>query len=95
MITFLLGEGILTIGIISSMFTQSMLASLKQNIIDPFSHRVAEPGNTDNFTDTQINKNIKWKMFIKDFVVWIIVMFIIYLIWKYIPNPLNKNITKM
>jgi hypothetical protein len=32
---------------------------------------------------------IKWKVFLKDFVIWLVLMFCLYLFWKYVLIPLR------
>jgi len=35
---------------------------------------------------------INWKVFLRDFITWIIIIFILYLLWKYFLNPIKiKN----
>ena len=117
MLTFLIEEGVLSVGALSGIFTASLLGSFKTNILDPLSENVLPnhkldptiqqpPGpevdkkenmtnilDAGNYTfyDTKAKK-IKWKLFVKDLVIWIIIMFILYLLWKYlIKKILNKN----
>jgi len=138
MISFLLQEGVITIGTISGIFTALLLNSLKNNIIDPVvektvptvtlldniindlkddgklnnSYKNNKNGNNGNndvktpqstilngpqntngnqFGGPDKNK-IKWKIFLRDFITWFILMFIIYLAWKHLLNPIKiKN----
>ena len=34
---------------------------------------------------------IKWKIFLRDFITWIVIIFILYLIWKHILNPIKMK----
>ena len=43
MITFLLEEGVLSVGVLSGLFTTSLLNSLKQNIIEPGINKLVPP----------------------------------------------------
>ena len=40
MLTFLLEEGVISVGALSGIFTASLLGSFKSNILDPFSENV-------------------------------------------------------
>jgi len=60
MISFLLEEGVLTVGTLSGLFTAALLNSLKANIIDPSIEKVAPshkldtpsiPGDKSKFAD--------------------------------------------
>ena len=105
MLSFLLDEGVVTIGVLSGLFTTSLLNSLKSNIIDPCIEKIVPSHKLDGFTslfpipigttDDTLPKNIiRWQTFLKDFITWLIVMFIFYLFWKYVlvPRKLNKNV---
>jgi large-conductance mechanosensitive channel len=52
MISFLLEEGVLTVGTLSGLFTTALLNSLKRNVIDPSIDKVFPPHTLDN-TPTQ------------------------------------------
>ena len=93
MITFLIQEGVITVGTLSGIFTAYMLNSCKQNIIDPVSESFFSQTNfgLDLETDKPVNKIVKWKQFLKDFIIWTIIMVILYLIWKYIIKPVKGN----
>ena len=82
MLNFLLSENILAVAPICSLFTTQMFVSLKNNILDPAAHKLFP---TDFFGDSndsnKLNANINWKLFLKDFVLWIIVMAVFYIIW--------------
>jgi len=129
MLSFLLDEGVITIGVLSGLFTTGLLNSLKTNIIDPSiekivpSHKldikVLPPVTQSPVTQSKSNLSdndksnfanifpipigtpehpqdniIRWQTFLKDFITWLIIMFIFYLFWKYVlvPRKLNKNI---
>ena len=106
MLTFLLSEGILTVGAVSGIFTATLLGSLKTNIVDPLCENLiptrildkhARVFDNDNNKEKMTNildannyssfgksqDKIKWQTFLKDLVTWIVIMFILYLIWKY------------
>jgi len=130
MISFLLQEGVITIGTISGIFTALLLNSLKNNIIDPVVEKIASTdsllGNyvNDLKDDGLINNSykkdktpvqappqqqqsqqnthgnqfggkgkdqIKWKIFMRDFVTWLVLMTILYFIWKYLLNPIKMK----
>ena len=97
MISFLVQEGVLTVGTISGIFTVYMLNSLKQNVLDPVCEQIIE--NTElrsHFKEnTNVNpppsKTIKWKHFLKDFIIWICLMVALYLFWKFVIYPIKGD----
>ena len=132
MISFMLQEGILTIGTISGIFTALLMNSFKNNIIDPVVEKVAPLDTLLDFMDdgkinnsNKINKpqsgsqnspqatpqsqgqqhgnqfggygkdKIKWKVFLRDFITWLIIVYILYLVWKKFLQPLKlkQNLT--
>lgn len=87
MINFLLNENIITVMGVSGFFTTQLLASLKNNILDPMSHHLLPRRmfkRDENFD--QDKEIIKWNSFLKDFIIWLILMYIIYLIWKHMKK---------
>ena len=119
MISFLLEEGVITVGTLSGLFTTALLNSLKSNIIDPSIENIVPSVNItppplpvqqskdkSNFADMfpiptgppidqSQKKVIKWKIFLKDLLTWIIVMSILYFVWKKILHPIkvfNKRV---
>ena len=102
MISFLLDEGIITVGVLSGIFTTSLLNSLKINIIDPVSEKIAPSHKLDKFFPIPFGTQdkasprdiIRWKLFLKDFITWLILMIILYLFWKFViyPRKINKQI---
>jgi large-conductance mechanosensitive channel len=113
MFSFLLEEGVLTVGVMSGIFTTGLLNSLKSNIIDPLTENLA-PSHTlggavkvekksgrsefgDMFplpTGSHPNPdktNVLWKIFLRDLIVWIILMAILYIFWKYVLGPLRSQ----
>lgn len=46
--------------------------------------------NNYNIIDKKTHK-ILWKIFLKDLIIWIIIMFILYLIWNYLVKKIKKN----
>jgi hypothetical protein len=119
MLTFLIEEGVISVGALSGIFTATLLGSFKSNVLDPLSEKIApthllDPTLTDknvdnskkkenmtnildannyNFYDPKMHK-IKWKMFLKDLIIWITIMFILYLLWKYIVKKIKSPMTK-
>jgi len=113
MLTFLLEEGVLSVGAISGIFTATLLGSFKSNIIDPLSEKFApshkldphatvstfqENKKTENILDAnnynfydKVNHKIKWQTFLKDLIIWIVIMFILYIIWKFLIKKINSN----
>ena len=82
MLNFLLNENILAVAPICGLFTSHMLLSLKNNILDPATHKLFPTDFFGDSTDSnKSNANINWKLFLKEFVLWIIIMAIVYIIW--------------
>jgi large-conductance mechanosensitive channel len=82
MLNFLLSENILAVAPICGLFTTHMLLSLKNNILDPTAHKLFPTNFFGDCTDSsKSNANINWKIFLKEFVLWIIIMTIFYIIW--------------
>jgi large-conductance mechanosensitive channel len=150
MLSFMLQEGVITIGTISGIFTALLLNSVKNNIIDPCVEKVApinklinrpiseiiedikddsklnnsNDKNNKNFSP-QVSKEqpqlpqggnqggglfnqfgtnnhgnqfggpgkteIKWKIFLRDLITWLIIMLILYLAWKHILHPIKMK----
>ena len=107
MLSFLLDEGVLTVGVLSGLFTTGLLNSFKLNIIDPCIEKIIPTHklDTDSFTsmfpipvgtpeDNKLPKNIiRWQTFLKDFIIWLFIIFIFYLFLKFIlvPRKMNNN----
>jgi large-conductance mechanosensitive channel len=110
MMSFLLDEGVITVGTLSGLFTTALLNSLKRNIIDPSIERLAPshkldkkksdekfsdlfpiPGGTPETTDPD-STIIRWQTFLKDLITWMVIMFLLYLFWKFVlhPNKISK-----
>ena len=103
MLTFLLSEGVLTIGAVSGLFTASLLNSFKINILEPLCERLAPSheldkhasgfnglsflGSGNNNPPGPKNHHIKYQTFMRDFICWIIVIFVLYLAWLFIIKP--------
>ena len=108
MLTFLLEEGVLSVAAISGIFTATLLGSFKGNVLDPLCETILPSHHLDKQSDKSTIKNIldvsntksefgstkiKWQTFIKDLILWIIIMFILYLVWKkLIVNIIKKPI---
>ena len=120
MLSFLLDEGVITVGTLSGLFTTALLNSLKRNIIDPSIERIAPSHKLDNspppsppstsekenksgfsdmfpiptgpMPDGQSTTTIRWQTFLKDLITWIVIMFFLYLFWKFVlhPNKMSK-----
>jgi hypothetical protein len=83
MINFLLNENIVTVIGVCGFFTTQLLGSLKMHVLDPASHHILPHemfNHGEGFDDSK--KLIRWKIFLKDLIMWTIMMYIIYLIWK-------------
>jgi len=107
MLSFLLEEGVITVGTISGLFTASLLNSFRINIVEPVIESIAPSGILDNtgggiFPGPEIvcdssgkecknSKQIKWQTFLRDFVTWAILMYCIYLFWKHVIHK-YKNV---
>ena len=110
MISFLIQEGVITIGTISGIFTALLLNSVKNNIIDPVVEKIApldKIHNEEKFTTPPVlgggvqiignqfggKTKIKTNIFIRDLITWLILMLILYLLWKHVIQPIkNKNV---
>ena len=115
--SFIVEEGILTIGTVSGIFTAYLLSSFKNNIIDPCVESVAptellvdllDDGVINNShkggnqttpipaTQTQFGgidkKKMKYKLFLRDFVTWLIIILVLYFAWKYFIKPYKEKI---
>ena len=108
MISFLLEEGVLTVGTMSGLFTAAMLNSFRINILDPTiekmypSSKLDKPSvsSLDSASQIVMNKTdpeqdaksiIKWQTFLRDFITWAVVMFLLYLFWKNVLQKYRKK----
>jgi len=99
MLTFLVEESIISTGALSGIFTVSLLNSFKVNILEPCVEKIAPSHKfkKDNFMpminieNKTPNKNIEWRLFIRDFIIWLVVMSIVYILWKFMIHPVKKN----
>jgi large-conductance mechanosensitive channel len=108
MISFLLEEGVLTVGTMSGLFTAAMLNSFRINILDPTiekmypSSKLDSPSLSTLDSASQIVMNqtdpaqhaksiVKWQTFLRDFITWVIVMFLLYLFWKNVLKKYKKQ----
>ena len=57
MISFLLEEGVLTVGALSGIFTTGLLNSLKINIIDPTIENIYPSHNLDKIKENNLDKS--------------------------------------
>lgn len=79
MLSFLLDEGVVTVGVLSGLFTTGLLNSFKLNILDPTIEKMIPSHTLDNFGNlfpvpvgtpeqTGLPKNVlKWQTFFKRF----------------------------
>ena len=101
MISFLLEEGVLTIGTLSGLFTAAVLNSFRINILDPSieklipSHRL-DKSSLDSASEIIMNTDhqlsiIKWQTFLRDFLTWLFIMTCLYIFWKKVLHRYKKN----
>ena len=107
MISFLLEEGVLTVGTMSGLFTAAMINSFRINILDPTIEKMYPSSKLDknissldsasqiimNQTDPaqDAKSMIKWQTFLRDFITWVVVMFALYLFWKNVLQKYRKK----
>jgi hypothetical protein len=105
MLSFLLEEGIITVGTLSGLFTAAMLNSFRMNILDPGietmfpSEKLDVPKSkldsaSQIIMDTPSSSKdiqIKWQTFLRDFITWLFVMGCLYLFWKHVLHKYKKN----
>ena len=99
MLDFLINEKILTFSLITGVFTTSLIASLKINLLDPlfenmFKSDVIDVNNNRKLDSTdlkystdelkKIAKEMKTKIFLKDLVLWLLIILFLYLIYKFL-----------
>uniref|UniRef100_A0A6C0I9X7 Uncharacterized protein n=1 Tax=viral metagenome TaxID=1070528 RepID=A0A6C0I9X7_9ZZZZ len=90
MISFLLEEGVISVAALSGIFTTQMMSSFKSNILDPFTEKVVPSHHLDDkFSKEQFTSNISWKLFLRDFLIWLIIMVILWVIWKKIVSKIQ------
>ena len=136
MLTFMVQEGILTIGAVSGIFTALLINSFKNNVIDPVVEKVAPLDKLIDFVDDgKLNNShkkigtpqsstpqsstqhsstpqgqqqqqhgnqfgvqgkdvIKWKVFLRDFITWAIIIFILYHVWKRVIQPIKAKLAQ-
>jgi large-conductance mechanosensitive channel len=106
MISFLLEEGVLTVGTMSGLFTAAMINSFRINILDPSIEKLYPSSKLDkrvssldsasqiimDKTDPSQDANsvVKWQTFLRDFITWVVVMFLLYLFWKNVLKKYKK-----
>jgi large-conductance mechanosensitive channel len=106
MISFLLEEGVITVGTISGLFTAAMLNSFRVNILEPSIENLVPSYKLDPFTSTslgniinppvtiaeqRIKGHVKWQTFLRDFITWLILMFCLYIFWKKVLHKYKKS----
>jgi len=101
MLSFLLDEGVVTVGTISGLFTTALVLSLKTNVVEPLIERICPHHTVSSFAidfnepsvaeSSSEKKRIKWKLFLKYFFTWIVVMSVIYLFWKFVLIKYKNN----
>jgi len=92
MLSFLLDESILTAATISAVFTTTLLTSLKLNIIDPIAYKFINKLDIHDENDLSLGSttSINWKTFIKDLIIWFIIVLIVYLVWKFVIREFKR-----
>jgi len=98
MIDFLINEKIITVGLITGVFTTSLIASLKANIMEPifeniFKTDVIDVNNNGKLDSVDLQysndvikkyaRQIKYKVFLKDLIIWLLIILVIYIIYKF------------
>ena len=96
MIEFLLSENVLTAAAFTGMFNTSFLTSFKNHIIEPFIEKLIKITNTSahfgsKFTETKDADQIKWKLFMREFIIWIFSQTMVYIVWKFIVHPYKAS----
>jgi large-conductance mechanosensitive channel len=104
--SFLLEEGVITVGTISGLFTAAMLNSFRVNILEPSIENLVPSHKLDPFTATslgnimsppvtiaeqRIKGHLKWQTFFRDFITWLLLMFCLYIFWKKILHKYKKS----
>jgi hypothetical protein len=105
MLSFLLEEGVLSVGTMSGLFTAAMLNSFRINILDPGIERLVPSNKLDKNRSSldsasEIIMNVpsdlnplsvvKWQTFLRDFITWVFVMFCLYIFWKKVLHRYKK-----
>jgi large-conductance mechanosensitive channel len=105
MLAFLLKENVLTVATITGIFTVSMLTSFKNNVFDPLVENVLPTEELEHgisrFSIPLSSqppsppkcKVIKYKLFLRDFAVYLIYMLIVYMLWKRFVHPIKNNLS--
>ena len=98
MIDFLINEKVISVALITGIFTTSLVSSFKINILDPYFEKVFKTdiidvnnnGKLDSidlqYSNEQIkkfSKQIKSKVFLKDLILWVCVILIVYFIYNF------------
>ena len=91
MLSFLLGEGALTVGVMSGVFTTALLNSFKFNIVEPIGEIIIPSNKLENSSENVDKKPLRVKIFLKDLIIWAIIMFLIYTLWKNVLAPLKPT----
>ena len=91
-------SGIFTAGMLNS-FRVNILEPLVENIV-PVSKLDGFGGSLENIMNPAVKiaptldaaqkKIIKWQTFLKDFIMWFVVIFILYLFWKYVITKFKR-----
>jgi hypothetical protein len=98
MIDFLINEKIITFALITGVFTTSFLSSIKVNLLDPYFENIFKTdiidinnnGKLDSvdlkYSNEEIkkfSKQIKFKVFLKDLILWVFVILIVYFFYNF------------
>ena len=91
-------SGIFTAGMLNS-FRTNILEPLVENIV-PVSHLDGFGGSLENIMNpavkiqeerTQAQKKIiRWQTFLKDLIMWLLIMFFLYIFWKFVLRRFKK-----
>jgi large-conductance mechanosensitive channel len=91
-------SGIFTAGMLNS-FRVNILEPFVENIV-PTSKLDGFAGSLENIMNPAVNiappvdaaqkKFIKWQTFLKDFIMWLFIMFFLYIFWKYFLHKFKR-----
>jgi hypothetical protein len=92
MLPFLLNNEAITVAVITGVFTTALLNSFRFNIVDQISESVAPANELHPVEGAKPTPPvIKWKLFLRDLVVWIIVMIILSSLWTNVLAQYKKT----
>lgn len=93
MISFLINNEVITIAVLTGIFTTSLLNSFRFNILDQISETVAPANELHPVEGAKPPPPpvIKWKVFLRDLVVWIILMILVNVLWTNVLSQFKKT----